>query len=51
MLLKQKRPTIGILLKGVFIPNLLNNPLASSSLISFNLLLSHTVHVDKYGGP
>ena len=33
---------------GTFIPaNLLNNPLASSSLINFDFLLSHTAHFDK----
>ena len=36
-----------ILLIGVFIPKLLNNPLASSSLINFDFLLPHTAHFDK----
>ena len=36
-----------ILLIGVFIPKLLNNPLASCSLINFDFLLSHTAHFDK----
>ena len=36
-----------ILFKGVFIPKLLNNPLASCSLINFHFLLSHTEHFDK----
>ena len=36
------------LVSGTFIPvNLLNNPLASCSLINFNFLLSHTEHFDK----
>ena len=32
---------------GVLIPKLLNNPLASCSLINFDFLLSHTAHFDK----
>ena len=33
---------------GTFIPiNLLDNPLASCSLINFHILLSHTKHFDK----
>ena len=36
VLLKEMEPTKGILLKGVFIPKLLNNPLASCSLINFD---------------
>ena len=40
-------PTKGILLKGVFIPKLLNIPLAFSSLINFDFLLSHIAHFDK----
>ena len=35
------------LLKGVFIPKLLNNLLASCSLINFDFLLSHTADFDK----
>ena len=40
-------PTKGILLKGAFVPKLLNSLLASSSLIHFHFLLSHTSHFDK----
>ena len=40
-------PTKEILLKGVFIPKLLNIPLAFYSLINFDFLLSHTAHSDK----
>ena len=40
-------PNIGILLKGVLIPKLLNNPLASCSLKSYDCLLLHTAHVNK----
>ena len=47
MLLNNLGPTKGILLKGVFIPKLLNNPLASCCLINFDYLLSHTAHFDK----
>ena len=36
-----------MLLKGVFIPKLLKNPLASCSFVNFDFLLSHTVHFDK----
>ena len=36
-----------MLLKEVFIPKLINNPLASCSLINFDFLLSHTAHFDK----
>ena len=36
-----------ILLKGVCFPELLNNPIASYSLINFNFSLSHTAHFDK----
>ena len=39
--------TKSILLKGVFIPKLLNNPLVSCSLINFYFVLSHTAHFDK----
>ena len=45
--LKQRGPTKGSLLKGVFIPKLLNNLLASCSLINLDSLLSHTAHFDK----
>ena len=37
----------GFYLKGVFIPKLPNNLLASCSLTNFNFLLSHTAHFDK----
>ena len=36
-----------MLLKGIFIPKLINNPLAFCSLINLDFLLSHTVHFDK----
>ena len=39
--------TKGILLKGFFIPKILNSPLASFSLININFLVSHTTHFDK----
>ena len=39
--------TKGILLKGVFIPKLINNPLASRCLRNFNVLLSHITQFDK----
>ena len=39
--------TKGILLKGVFIPKLLNNPLASRCLRNFNVLQSHITQFDK----
>ena len=39
-------PPKGILLKGVFIPKLLNSPLASCCLM-FDFLLSHTTYFDK----
>ena len=35
-------------MKSVFIPKLLNNPLASCSLIHFDFLLLHTIHFDVY---
>ena len=44
-LCKKRGPTKGILLKGVLIPRLLNNPLASWSLINFDFL--QTAHFDK----
>ena len=40
-------PNTGILLRGVFIPTLLNIPLASCFLINFDLLLSHIAHFDN----
>ena len=39
--------TKGILLKGVFIPKLLNKLLLSWSLISFDIVLSNTLHFYK----
>ena len=36
-----------ILLESVFSPKLLNNPLASCSLIKFGILLLHTAEFDK----
>ena len=41
------RPNKEILLKDVFIPKLLNNPLASCSLQNFQFLLLHTEHFVK----
>ena len=43
--LKKRGPTKGILLKGVFVSQLLNNPLAS--WINYHFLLSHTAYFDK----
>ena len=40
-------PNIGILLKQVLIPNLLNNSLASSFFINLDFLLLHTAHFDN----
>ena len=37
-------PNIGNLLKGVLIPNLLNNPFASYLLINLDFLLLHIAH-------
>ena len=37
-------PNIGILLKGVLIPKLLNNPFASCFLIHFEFLEQHIAH-------
>ena len=37
----------GILLSGVLIPKLLNNPLASCSLINIDFLLPYIAHFDK----
>ena len=45
--LKQRGPTKGILLKGVFIPKLCNNPLACCCLINFVFFLSHTAQFEK----
>ena len=36
-----------ILLKVVFIPELINNLLASCPLINVDFLLSHNAHIDK----
>ena len=38
---------MGILLNGVLIPNLLNNPLASCYLINLDFLLPHIAHFDN----
>ena len=40
-------PIIGILLKGVLIPRLLNNPFASCFLINFDFLEPHIAHFDN----
>ena len=40
-------PNNGILLKGVLIPDLLNNPLAYCSLINLSFLLLHATHFDE----
>ena len=37
----------GILLKGIFNPELLNDPLASYFFINLDFLLLHTAHFDK----
>ena len=47
LVLNKRGPTKGTLLKGAFIPKLLNNPLASCCLINFDFLLSQTAHFDK----
>ena len=39
-------PNTGVLLKGVLIPTLLNNPLASCSFINFVFLLPQEAHFD-----
>ena len=44
ILLKQEKTSKGILLKGAFIPKLINNPLASSCLIYF-CIYYHTLHI------
>ena len=40
-------PSTGILLNGVLIPNLLNNPFASWFLINLDFLLPHIAHFDN----
>ena len=40
-------PNNGILLKGVLIPRLLNNPFASCFLINLDFLIPHIAHVDN----
>ena len=40
-------PNIGNLLKGVLIPNLLNNTFASCFLINLDFLLPHIAHFDN----
>ena len=40
-------PSIGTLLNGVLIPNLLNNPYASWCLINLDILLPHTTHFNN----
>ena len=40
-------PNNGILLNGVFRPKLLNNPLATFSLINLDFLLLHIAHFDN----
>ena len=47
LVLTQKWTYKYILLKGAFIPKVLNNPLTSCYLINFDFLLSHTSHFDK----
>ena len=37
----------GVFPKDIFHPKLLNNPVASCSLINLNFSLSHTAHFDK----
>ena len=44
---KKGGPTKGILLKGVFIPKLLNNPLRYCSFINLDFPLSDYAHFDK----
>ena len=43
----KRGPTKEVLLKGVFIPKLVNNPLPSCCLVNFDFLLSHTAHFDR----
>ena len=45
--IKKRDPAKAILLKGVLIPKLPNNPLAFCSLVNFDFLLSHTAYFDK----
>ena len=45
--LKQTSPNIGILLKGILIPRLLNNPFASCFLINFDFYLPHISRFDN----
>ena len=40
-------PNIGNLLKGVLIPNLLNNPFASCLLINLDFLILHIARFDN----
>ena len=40
-------PSNGILLRGVLIPRLLNNPFACCSLMNFDFLLPHIAHFDN----
>ena len=40
-------PSTGILLNGVLVPSLLNNPFASCLLINSDFLLPHIVHFDN----
>ena len=40
-------PSIGILLNGVLVPNLLNNPFASWCLINLDFLLPHIANFDN----
>ena len=46
--LNKRGPTKRILLKDVFIPKLLINPIVSCSLISTDVLLSRGAHFDKF---
>ena len=46
-LYSKRGPNKEILVKGVFVPKLLNNPIASYALKNFDFLLSHTAHFDK----
>ena len=40
-------PNKSILINGVSVPKLLNNPFASYSLINRDILMSHMAHFDK----
>ena len=44
---KKTLPNKEILLNGVLIPKLLNNPFASCFFISFDCLLPHIAHFDN----